>query len=188
MSKSPIVRKRRGKHVRDHLLADIHSKLDGTPVHSTNYAHSLKGTTNTGVLPDRVGTYNAHSDQNETKDSHIVPRKSLTEKLLLHVIPQRVELAPVHSKQLDKSEDGKYTSVEECMAKGKFNAVTDQRVVWRSDQSLLDRTKVQVNIPQFKRDGFIREGLNKRVTRTTIPGDEKFNPDGDILGPAAEDE
>lgn len=87
----------------------------------------------TGAAIDRA-TFNHWAAIEETVEDHVVPRKSLTEKLLLGVFPQKTEVEPVPFKQLDK-EHYKRTS-EQRMISG-----TDNRTVWRSDRTLLERAK-----------------------------------------------
>lgn len=64
------------------------------------------------------------SDVEETAETHIIPRKSLTQKLHLKSFPQSIETEQVVIRQRDK-------------ISGKIVVTTNNRQVWKSDRSLL---------------------------------------------------
>ena len=144
--------KRAGKAVRAAELRDIHSTLDGRPAAThSNHAHSQSTAGNAAQIIDRSVYYpGAFEDGKvETEETHIVPRNSLTRKQMLNIMPQVREVEPMVSRQLDKQS-------------GKMVTVTDDRTVWRSDKSLLREANPFSYPSDFKREGSVSVGLNKR--------------------------
>ena len=157
--------KRGGAAARNAALRDIHSKVRGVATHGgfkSNFA---------ATVVDNTVFYDAVDALNETVETHVVPRRSLTRKQLLGIFPQRVETAPIPTRQLDKQT-------------GKMVATTENRVTWKSDRSLLNRTPSN-EIGTFKREGSVSVGLNTRRTITTIKEESLTET---VLGPAIEDE
>lgn len=85
----------------------------------------------------------------ETAETHLVPRKSLTDQQMLRLLPQQAEYEDRVSRQLDK-------------VTGKLVTVTDRRRVWQSDRTLLKRGNPFAGDNIFKREGAIKEGQNTR--------------------------
>jgi hypothetical protein len=54
-------------------------------------------------------------------------------------------------------------------ATGKMVVTTDNRLVWKSDSTLLNRGNPFRQQASFKREGSVSIGLNKRKTLTTVP-------------------
>lgn len=145
---------------------DIHSKVRGVR------RLSDKGTTTTGILERGALTHRC-SDLQETVKDHLIPRKSLTEKQLLMVFPRQVETEAIHGRQLDQlGNTGKFTTVDEALSKCRMIETTDQRQTWRSDKSLLLPGKPGQRIGTFKRDGFVKLGLDRRNTRRSENEDD----------------
>ncbi len=164
--------KRGGKNQRIHTnheieSRDIHSRIRGTA------SHNLHGRSVTALIAE-AGIYSQYSDIAETATDHVVPRQSLTRQQLLEFFPQRVETEDVRSRQLDH-------------ATGKMVEVTDKRVVWRSDRTLLNRTKPFEQIGTFKREGSVSVGLNTRKFRVTEP-EVPTALDETVIGIAADDD
>lgn len=111
------------------------------------------GSSTSAVVMDAAKYYD-HTTIEETKQDHIIPRQSLTAKHFLALFPQSVEVEPVVSRQLDK-------------LSGKMIETTDNRLVWKSDKTLLNRNKPGVEIGTFKREGSITQGQNTRKTLIT---------------------
>lgn len=139
---------------------DIHSKVRGVRTIGRG-AESP-----TAAIGER-GKYFGIADIAETKETHVVPRKSLTVKQLLAVKQPDIETEPVASRQLDKRDSDKFTSVQEALYQGRMVKTTDERMTWRADRSLLIRGTPGSTLPVVKRDGYVKQGLNKRNTRVT---------------------
>lgn len=95
--------------------------------------------------------YFEYAGEPETVEEHIVPRKSLTRKLLLRVFPPQVEVEQVKGRQLDKKS-------------GRMVETTDNRVVWKSDRSLLRNNKPE-NLENIR---FKRQTSRSRRIKTEI--------------------
>jgi len=131
------------------------------------------GVSPTGAAIERA-KYNEHTFIGETVADHVVPRKSITDSQYLRLFPQTVEVEPIKTRQLDK-------------ATGKMVETTDNRVVWRSDRTLLDTTRPDSKLAgKFKREGEIRQGANVRKYRATVPNEEPMVEI--VLGPALDDD
>ena len=129
------------------------------------------GSSATKAVEERA-KYNEHTFIEETRETHVVPRQSTTDKQFLRLFPRRVEVEPIVTRQLDKQT-------------GKMVETTENRVVWKSDRTLLDTAKPMQGIGTFRREGEIRQGGNVRKYVRT----EKEEPFEDkILGPALDDE
>lgn len=165
--------KRAGVSTFDAAIRDIHSRVRGSA------AHNLTGKSTASLAMDAAQYFDC-STVDETREDHIVPRQSITRKQFLPFFPQRLETAAVPSKQLDKAGfDGKkYTDSNTAVADNRMIAVTDNRVTWKSDRTLLNRSKPVTDIADlsFKRDGSVSVGLNTRKftrsdnERETLPG------------------
>ena len=97
----------------------------------------------TGSTSDRLASssncaMNSHFDGEETPEDHIIPRRSTTRQQYLGIVPQTLEfeeLKPVWRLQrIMKGKD-----------KGKLVETTEPniRVTWKSDKTLLNRSKVE---------------------------------------------
>lgn len=164
--------KRAGSHRKGEILRDIHSRIDGMPAGThCNHAHNLHGTSATAVVLD-AAKYNESALIDESKETHVVPRQSVTRKQLLGIFPQRFETEDQVSRQLDH-------------VTGKMVEVHDTRTVWRSDKTLLRKGNPFKLQTKYKRDGSISVGLNTRKTRETIKGEESLTvSDADQVIPA----
>lgn len=165
-------RKRSGRSVRNEELRDIHSKIRGG--RAAQDGHNLHGTSITALAADRA-KYCEISECEETVETHIVPRRSITRKQYLGVFPARVETEAIKTHQRDKRT-------------GELIETTDNRIVWKSDRTLLRRGNPFSAPYDIKRKGQVAEGLNTR--NQFVPDrdvDREFNPDGTVLGPAAPD-
>lgn len=159
------IRQRAGLRTRHRLaeLKDIHSKVRG------NAVHNIECKTITAVIHDRA-IYNEHTAIYETIEDHIVPRNSVTVKQLLRVKPPVLETETVHCRQLDHST-------------GKMVETTDQRLVYRSDRTLLNGKAFQ-GARGYYRQGSVSVGLNGRKTVIFEP---EISPESVVLGPASPD-
>lgn len=83
------------------------------------------------IIPDKVGVY-FECAEGETRETHLIVRKSLTEKLLLRVIPQQLEF--------ERLADTKRIQTDN---KGHRVETTDPRyrLTFKSDATLLRRGK-----------------------------------------------
>lgn len=153
--------KRAGKSARLHreILKDLKDQAERRDIHSKVYGvrrHNLVGTSVTATIEDRA-KYVPGTNVEETEKDHIVPRQSLTRKQHLMVFPQTTETVTDKARQLDHKS-------------GNMIETTDERVTWRSDKSLLEKRnpfRNEKNIGTFKREGYVKEGLNKRRTLET---------------------
>src|SRR5438309_846167 len=142
MNKNPVQKYRRsrgGKHVKDRVRADVHSRVRNV------VAHVLMPRTVTAAAIERVGMYNDHAEIAETVKEHVVPRQSLSRKLLLRVFPLSLETEVVHARQYDH----KLKRMVET---------THQRLAWKSDRTLLNPMKVETTMPTVKREGYVKVG------------------------------
>jgi hypothetical protein len=110
------------------VAADVQSILD-TGSTSKVVAHGKKGYT---------PAMNEHYAGRETYKDYIVPRRSITETQQLGIAFPKIETVAMKSRQLDK---GKIIFPGEDPSSYMIET-TDQRVVWRSDKTLLNRSKV----------------------------------------------
>ena len=85
-----------------------------------------------------AGKYYDCFEGEETEETHLIPRKSLTRQQHLRLFPPVIETEARKARQLDKRS-------------GNMVETTDQRLVWKSDHSLLRSNKPQVNIGTFRR-------------------------------------
>jgi hypothetical protein len=172
-------------------LKDIHSKIDGLPSGThKGHAHNLHGSSATAAIA-HAASYFEGALIEERREDFVIPRQSQTRKELLGILPVDMEFAPVKSRQLDKhAYDGKATTVESAIQSGMVE-VTDQRLVWKSDTTLLRRGNPFKDAESgqrsgYKRDGSIGVGLNTRKTRDSIPN---ADPEMEVvIGPALDNE
>lgn len=156
--------RRRGRRAGSSIkTADIHSRLDGRPAGThCNHSHNVgKQTTVTGIAESAAKYYEC-SVVEETTETHIVPRRSITRKQMLDVFPAKIETEPIRGKQYDHR-------------LGVLVEVNDNRVVSRSDRTLLQRGKPVQDFPTLQREGSVSMGLNKRKTIKTekeVPASE----------------
>lgn len=141
----------------------------------------------------------------ETVATHLIPRRSLTHQQGLAVKPVELETAPMHGLQLvwyqiglergrkwKKVANGRLTKVEAgrvYVTDGEMTDVTNNRLVWKSDKSLLNRSNPFPSInpapgkerrPQFKR---ITARTKERITENEQPEIvTPTTPDDDGLG------
>jgi hypothetical protein len=106
----------------------------------------------TGTIED-ASVYFHGANVEETVETHVVPRKSLTVKQLLGVLPQDIE---VETRELRRTQLDKRT--------GRMVETTDQvsNVVWRSDKTLLRKGNPFADNKPLFRQGAVREGQNTR--------------------------
>jgi hypothetical protein len=167
-------RGKRGKRLTGAVRRDIHSHLDGLPSGShSGQAHKLTSNSTAALVVD-AAKYFACAAIEENRDDYIVPRQSLTRRLLLEAFPQQVETAPIPTRQLDKQT-------------GELVETTDNRITWKSDKTLLRRNKPFEQIGTFKREGSVSEGLNTRKYRG-IEHETPTSEDVQELGPALDHE
>lgn len=89
-------------------------------------ALETKGTVCSSVLAADAAKFFEHTDIEETTETHIVPRVSLTKKLHLRLFEQKIETEDVKTFQTDTRT-------------GQKVVVTNPRIVWKSDRTLLRR-------------------------------------------------
>ncbi len=142
--------KRGGQSARNAELRDVHAKIRG------NAAHNLHNTSVTALIMDRAKHYECSTIE-ETAETHIIPRESLTGKLGLRLFPQVVEVAKIPTR---------------VMEWGVMVEKPYYRVTWRSDKTLLYRDKPGDRMAQLKRGGMVAEGLNTRKYIQFIPEDK----------------
>lgn len=92
------------------------------------------------------------SDVQETVETHLIPRKSLTEQLHLALFPRTIETEQTTTRQRDK-------------LTGDLVTVTNNRQIWKSDRSLLIQGK-PVDETRFKRE---TSRSKRRVTEIEEP-------------------
>lgn len=97
----------------------------------------------------------------ESADSHVTPRRSITRAQHLKLFPVTLETEPRIARQLDKGELKKTGNV-------KLITTTDQRLVWKSDQTLLSRSKPgsTLGVRMGENEGFYR--VTSRSKRRTF--------------------
>ena len=171
--------KRAGSSVEAERLRDIHSKIRG--IRKSQDGHNLTGTTITAIAAE-AAIFNTHAPIEETEETHIIPRRSLTRAYLLEHFPQRIETTPIPTKEWDGE---KLVPVPD--------SELPHRVIFRRDTSLLNRTKEFQFAKSFRREGSVAVGLNKRKQISTIPehgsGDEVLgleSPDNPFPEPDTE--
>lgn len=156
------------QQVEDQRNTDIHSKVRGV------FRAQASKDAPTGAIIER-GKYFSIAGIDETEADHIVPRKSLTVKQLLAARTE-LETEPMPTRQLDVRDQDRFTSVSEALEHGRMIQTTDERLVWRLDRSLLIKGTPGSSLPIVKRDGFIKQGLNRRNTRVT-ENEQRMNAD-----------
>lgn len=141
----------------------------------------------------------------ETVETHLIPRRSLTHQQGLESKPVELETAPMPGLQLiwyqiglergrrwKKIANGRLTKVVQgrvYVTDGELIAVTNNRLVWKSDKTLLNRSNPFPSInpapgkerrPQFKR---ITSRTKERLTENEQPEIViPTTPDDDGLG------
>lgn len=92
-----------------------------------------------------------------------VEDKSLTARQHLRLLPQTLEFEPIKGKQLLKDGSGELVETEE------------QRLVWKSSTSLLNRKSIDSTMPSIKIQGF-RQNKNRKIVETwkPLPTDTEF--------------
>lgn len=141
----------------------------------------------------------------ETVETHLIPRRSLTHTQGLESAPVQMETAPMPGLQLiwyqiglergrrwKKIADGRLTKVVQgrvYVTDGELIEVTNNRLVWKSDKTLLNRSNPFPSInpapgkerrPQFKR---ITSRTKERLTENEQPEIViAVTPDDDGLG------
>lgn len=93
----------------------------------------------TSALVADAGKYFECAEIAETQEDHIIPRQSLTNQLHLRLFPITFETEQRNAKQRNKVD-------------GKLVATTDNRVIWKSDRTLLRTNKPEATIPVFVRE------------------------------------
>jgi hypothetical protein len=154
----------------------------------------------TAAIGNTYAKFHACAEVEETVETHVIPRKSITESQLLGVFPQQIETAPIPTKQLDKQpptctkcgKTDRVTLITDfwlckrigCYVRMPIRMIetTNNRVTWKSDKTLLNRTKAEKDVI-VKREGLIREGLN---TRKTITTEREVSPEPVIISDAAD--
>lgn len=115
--------------------------------------------------------YFACASIEEQPETHLVPRKSITASQFLQFRSPELETEPMRARQLAK--DG--STVE----------TTDNRLLWKSDRSLLRGNKPFSNMAKLRREGTIREGNNTRKYITVTENETQKASDMDkVIGPA----
>lgn len=89
----------------------------------------------TAVLVENSAIYYDCARIEETEETHVVPRKSLTNKLHLKLIQQSIEVLPIKTRQLDHSDPNGVRMIK----------TTNNRLVWKSDKNLLRMNKPATN-------------------------------------------
>lgn len=174
--------KRAGRARKESELRDIHAKVRGV------YRAGASMNAPTGAIVERA-KYFGLAAIDETEDTHVIPRKSVTVKQFLAVKAPDIETEPMRARQLDQHgfDPSAYTSVDEVMAKHRMIETTDQRMTWRADRSLLVTGAPGSALPTVKRDGFIKRGLDRQKTRITISEErDNANKIDEILEDAIE--
>lgn len=92
----------------------------------------------------------------ESAEAHIVPRKSITERQYLGLLPQTAEYERLRGEQKD-------------LLTGEVRDISRNRRTWRSDVTLLRRGNPFRGEERYKREGAIREGANTRNYVEVIP-------------------
>lgn len=169
--------KRAGSSVRQAELRDVHSRI------RNNAAHNLHNTSVTALVGERAKYFDCALVE-ETIETHLVPRESITVQQRLEAFPQRVELAEVPAKQLDRANEIRqaawewfkrfkspvraktFDSICELLATLGVGMIgtTDNRIVWKSDKSLLRKGQPFPVDGTFYRQGSVSVGLDKRKT------------------------
>lgn len=128
-------------------------------------------------------------NEESTEDPVIPPetmrklvRRSVTQKQLLRVLPQTIEVESMQSRQLDRKGEGTVevtvtervgnTTIQRAFTvPGRMIETTDNRLIWKSDRTLLrnDKPDLLENI-QFNRE----TSRSKRMSKQ--PGDKRELP------------
>lgn len=171
--------KRGGFAARNAELRDIHAKVRNAA------SHNLHGTSATAIFADRAKYFDCALIE-ETRETHIIPRESITVAQRLEAFPQRIETEEMPAKQLDKANEvlqaaiAYYKSFPSVERAKTYNAIlelmadlhvgmigtTDNRQTWKSDKSLLRKGNPFAALPTVKREGSVSVGLNKRRNYT----------------------
>lgn len=145
-------------------LRDIHSKVRGVHRMIANPGSP------TGAVLERSKIRHSIADLDETEETHVIPRKSVTVRQLLRVTAQP-ERETIHARQLDhKGFDGtKYQTSDEAIKAHRMIETTDERIIAPAERSLLINGEPGAKIGTFYRQGAIRKGLNKQriITKET---------------------
>ena len=138
---------------------------DGYPAgHPMSYVPKDSVRTATASWPDDVGNHKEYSEIEESVAVHVVPRKSLTTKQGLRHFPIQMETEPM--KGSHPIMDGKPNP---------NSSVTNERLVWKSDTTLLSRARPERPIHESR---IVRQ--TSRTGRITTPDRSNFPLDDGI--------
>lgn len=116
--------------------------------HPASYSPRESVPSASAVVADICAPFWEKAEIDEEIETHIVPRRSLTTKQNLRIFPPQIETETEVSTQLFK---------ELPLSPGRLTKVTNQRVTWKSDTTLLRR-----GIP----DANWSRGLHRQTSRT----------------------
>jgi hypothetical protein len=146
---------------------DIHSRIDGLPSgHNSGHAHKLKGSSATHAIAE-TAKYFECSYSEETAETHLIPRRSLSRKQGL-AFRSEMETAPLATRQITKQRDNRTGAIVEVA-----DELQDNRLTWRLDKTLLRRGNPfqdaeASNRDAYKREGTVSVGLETRKYRESI--------------------
>jgi hypothetical protein len=115
-----------------------------------------------------AGTYYESYSEVENEQDHIVPRRSLTQQQQLALFQPQIETETRKARQLDKRS-------------GKMVETTDQRLVWKSDTSLLRRGKPDAFGESKTGTRFVR--ITSRSKRSEVENEVRIDlPEQELPG------
>ncbi len=162
------------KHTTKRHSRVVHkSTQDHKSLYDASVDSSLKGKVEVSQTLKVLNDYKVKSElwkldetfnpSTNTVNEVYVEDKSLTATQHLRLLPQTLEFEPIKGKQLLNDGSGELVEVE------------DNRLVWKSDTSLLNRKSIDSSMPSIKIQGF-RQNKNRKVVETwePLPTDSKF--------------
>lgn len=165
--------KRAGRNLHAKELRDVHSRLEGKPNRFPGaYAHPLQSSSMTAVAGEAAKYYDGAAIE-EMPETHIVPRRSITAQQMLKHFPVPMETEPIKGRQMLAKPIRNSRSLEIVVPAGTMVEVNDNRLTWKGDKNLLHTHNPFRMGTDFKRQGAIAQGLNKRVI---VEGGAKQNP------------
>ena len=138
----------------------------GLPLRPTKPVDSI-------IVAESSAKHFEYTDIRETEETHVIPRKSLTEKQHLRLFPQQVELERIILKRRQLATiDGKQVMVK--------TTDTVYRTVWKSDKTLLRQNRPeQLDRIKFKRQNHYDKRTETQVERPAIV-EIQVDPDNDL--------
>ena len=163
---STFIRKRGGNPERPANQSEIDDRptalRKGYPLRPSRPTDSM-------ILAESVARSNDHSDIAETVEAHLLPRKSLSAKLHLRILPQDLEVEARTIKRTQTTKQGDLVETSD----------PSYRVTWKSDKTLLSTQKVEQMPKDFKR---VTSKSKRKIWQPELPATVEVSTETEIDG------